>query len=162
MASALENALVACKRRTHAWPRQIRAGIDSVLKASGAVTSAFIKSGSRPQQSVRAGVVVRGLSATAQHRRHCELPRITEQLRLRSFRPWPHEPYAWSRPQRWVDVGGFGRKLPAERPWVPLSELLLFGSLLLWEPPRVTRPRSAGQAIGASFPQSTAAPLSRN
>jgi len=26
MASALENALVACKRRTHAWPRQIRAG----------------------------------------------------------------------------------------------------------------------------------------
>ena len=47
--------------------------------------------------------------------------------------------------------GGFGPKLPAERTWVPLSELLLFGSLLLWESPRVTRPRSAGQAIGASF-----------
>ena len=39
-------------------------GIDSVLKASGAVTSAFIKSGSRPPQSVRAEVVVRGLSMT--------------------------------------------------------------------------------------------------
>jgi hypothetical protein len=143
-------------------------GIDSVLKASGAVTSAFIKSGSRPPQSVRAEVVVRGLSTTAQHRRHREPPRITEQLRLRSFRHCPHEPYAWPRPQRWVDVGGFGRKLPAERTWVPLSELLLFGSLLpcelplLCELPRVTRPRSAGQAIGASFPQSTAAPLSRN
>jgi hypothetical protein len=75
-------------------------GIDSVLKASGAVTSAFIKSGSRPPQSVRAGVVVRGLSTTAQHRRHRKPPRITEQLRLRSFRPWPHEPYAWPRPQQ--------------------------------------------------------------
>jgi hypothetical protein len=75
-------------------------GIDSVFKASGAITSAFIKSGSRQPQSVRAEVVVRGLSTTAQHRRHRELPRITEQLRLRSFRHWPHEPYAWSRPQR--------------------------------------------------------------
>jgi hypothetical protein len=83
------------KRRTHAWPR-----IDSVLKASGAVTSAFIESGSRPPLLVRAGVVVRGPSTTAQDRRHRELPRITEQLPLRSFRHWPHELYACSRPQR--------------------------------------------------------------
>jgi hypothetical protein len=67
-------------------------------------------------RSVRAEVVVRGLSTTAQHRRHRELPRITEQLRLRSFRHWPHELYAWSRPRR-VDVGRFGPQLPAERTW---------------------------------------------
>ena len=42
--------------------------------------------------------------------------------------------------------GGFGPKLPAERTWVPLSER----SLVLWEAPHVTRPRSAGQALGAS------------
>jgi hypothetical protein len=49
-------------------------GIDSVIKVSGAATSALIKSGSRPPQSVRAEVVVRGLRTTAQQRRHRELP----------------------------------------------------------------------------------------
>jgi hypothetical protein len=74
-------------------------GIDSVLKASGAVTSAFIKSevGRRCQcaPELLYGSEHDGAASMAPR-----AGRITEQLRLRSFRLWPHELYAWSRPQR--------------------------------------------------------------